>query len=165
MARAGNQRDGVIMNALYAAHLAIQRQRTDQALAACGFETLAIYAGGPHMQFLDDQAYPFKPNPHFKVWTPLVDAVGCWIIYQPSQPPRLVFLQPQDFWYKPPVIPSEFWSEHFQIDVIREASEAKTLIAGLPRCAFIGEWQDEFAGWGFAEKNPETSLNRLHYTR
>ena len=153
------------MNALYAAHLAIQRQRTDEALATCGFEGLAIYAGGLHVQFLDDQPYPFKPNPHFKVWTPLADAAGCWLVYRPSQPLRLVFLQPQDYWYKPPAVPSEFWSEHFQIEVIREASEAKALVTGQPRCAFIGEWQDEFADWGFTGRNPEVLLNRLHYSR
>jgi Xaa-Pro dipeptidase len=153
------------MNTLYAAHLEIQRRHTEGALAATGFEALAIYAGGLRMQFLDDQPYPFKVNPHFKLWTPLPEAADCWIVYRPSQPLQLVFLQPLDYWYKPPQMPSDFWTAHFQIEVIREASAAKAYVAGLPRCAFIGEWQAEFADWGFADRNPEALLNRLHYAR
>ena len=163
--RSGNQRDGMTMNALYAAHLAIHRRRTDEAMAATGFDALAIYAGALRMQFLDDQPYPFKANPHFRLWTPLVEAADCWIVYRPSQPLQLVFLQPLDYWYKPPEMPSDFWTAHFQIDVIREASQAKAHVAGLPRCAFIGEWQDEFADWGFADRNPSDLLHRLHYAR
>ncbi len=153
------------MNALYAAHLDSQRRITDAALAAAGFEALAIYAGGLHMQFLDDQPYPFKANPHFKLWTPLVESADCWIVYRPSQPLQLVFLQPLDYWYQPPEMPSDFWTAHFQIEIIREASAAKAQVAGLPRCAFIGEWQEEFADWGFADRNPGALLSRLHYAR
>jgi Xaa-Pro dipeptidase len=153
------------MNALYAAHLDAQRRHTDAALAATGFEALAIYAGGLRMQFLDDQPYPFKANPHFKLWTPLQESADCWIVYRPSQPLKLVFLQPLDYWYKPPEMPSDFWTSHFQIEVIREASDAKAHVAGLPRCAFIGEWQAEFAEWGFADRNPEALMHRLHYAR
>jgi Xaa-Pro dipeptidase len=153
------------MNVLYAAHLDTQRRRTDEALAAAGFDAMAIYAGGLHMQFLDDQPYPFKTNPHFKLWTPLIEAAGCWIVYRPSQPLKLVFLQPLDYWYKPPESPSDFWTAHFQIEIIREAAEAKARVAGLPRCAFIGEWREEFAAWGFADRNPDALLNRLHYAR
>lgn len=153
------------MQDLYAAHLQIQRRHTDEALAATGFNALAIYAGGLHMQFLDDQPYPFKANPHFKLWAPLAEAADCWIFYRPAQPLRLVFLQPVDYWYKPPELPNDFWTGHFQIEVIREAAEAKAHVSGLPRCAFIGEWQDTFADWGFAARNPEALMHRLHYVR
>ena len=87
------------MNTSYAAHLATHRRHTDEALAATGFESLAIYAGALHYQFLDDQPYPFKANPHFKLWTPLQEAADCWIVYRPTQPLKLLFLQPLDYWY------------------------------------------------------------------
>jgi Xaa-Pro dipeptidase len=151
--------------ALYDDHVRIQRERTDAALAACGFESLAIYAGGMHMQFLDDQPYPFKANPHFKLWAPLQDAAECWIVYQPAKALRLVFLQPIDYWYKPPALPDDYWTKHFSIEVIREGSEAKAHVANLPKCAFIGEWQPAFESWGFAAKNPDALLNPLHFPR
>jgi Xaa-Pro dipeptidase len=153
------------MNTSYAAHLATHRRFTDEALAATGFESLAIYAGGLHMQFLDDQPYPFKPNPHFKLWSPLQEAADCWIVYRPSQPLKLVFLQPLDYWYKPPETPRDFWTSHFEIEIIREADDAKAHLTGLPRCAFIGEWHERFAGWGFAAHNPDALMHRLHYVR
>ena len=86
----------------------------------CNFDTLAIHAGSPHMLFLDDHPYPFKPNPHFKLWVPLEDAVDCWLVYRPGEKPRLIFLQPADYWHKPPSLPHGFWTHHFQIEVIRE---------------------------------------------
>jgi Xaa-Pro dipeptidase len=151
--------------ALYDDHVRIQRERTDAALAASGFESLAIYAGGMHMQFLDDQPYPFKANPHFKLWAPLHEPAECWIVYQPAKPLRLVFLQPVDYWYKPPAVPDDYWTKHFTIEVIREGKEAKAHLANLPKCAFVGEWQSAFEDWGLAAKNPEALLNQLHFTR
>jgi Xaa-Pro dipeptidase len=150
---------------LFEDHLRVQRQRTDAALQASGFETLAIYAGGPHVQFLDDAPYPFKANPHFKLWAPLEDAADCWLVYRPAEPLRLVFLQPVDYWHKPPAAPAGYWTRQFDIEFIREPGQARTHVANLPRCAFIGEWSDQFADWGFAEHNPPQLLNRLHYPR
>jgi Xaa-Pro dipeptidase len=149
----------------YTAHLQIQRRHTDEALAATGFDAVAIYAGGHHMQFLDDQPYPFKPNPHFRLWTPLAEPVDCWIVYRPGQRLQLVFLQPVDYWYQPPEMPNDFWTDQFDFKVIREASAAKAHIAGVGRCAFIGEWRDEFTDWGFTGRNPEPLMHRLHYVR
>lgn len=151
--------------ALFDDHIRIQRERTDAALAACGFATLAIYAGAAHMRFLDDQPYAFQANPHFKLWTPLVAAEGCWIIYQPTLPLRLIFLQPQDYWHKPPALPQEYWSKHFEFEVIRAGAQARDHCAGLEHCAFIGEWSAQFDEWGFAAVNPDELLGYLHYPR
>ena len=87
------------LSALYPAHLAEIEKRSDDALAACGRDTLVIAAGQPHEWFLDDQGSPFKANPHFLQWLPLTDAPGSWIVYAPGAKPRLVFLQPHDYWH------------------------------------------------------------------
>ncbi len=67
------------------------------------------------MLFLDDQAYPFKSNPHFKAWAPILDNPDCFILYSPGTRPILLFHQPVDYWYKPPALPTEFWVEHFDV--------------------------------------------------
>lgn len=156
-----------MLESLYAAHLRAQRQRTDAALSQCGYDCLAIFAGMPHMQFLDDQPYPFRPNPHFKLWVPLAAPIGCWLLYRPETKPELLFLQPVDFWHKPPTLPLEHWTSHFEIVVIREPQDAwahlKKSITG--RCAFIGEWDQRFEAIGFAGDNPPALLSRLHYWR
>ena len=157
------------LSALFDDHIRIQRQRTDDAMAACKVDTLAIHAGSPHMLFLDDHPYTFKPNPHFKLWVPLEDPVDCWLVYRPGEKPRLIFLQPADYWHKPPSLPHGFWTHHFQIEVIREPAEARRHLTNqvhkLGRCAFIGEPQEQFKDWGFSETNPEELLHRLHYPR
>jgi|ADGO01.1.fsa_nt_gi Xaa-Pro dipeptidase (EC:3.4.13.9). Metallo peptidase. MEROPS family M24B len=154
-----------MLDSLYSEHFQIQRQRLDAALATSGFESVAIFAGAPHVQFLDDIAYPFKANPHFKLWIPEPDVAGSWILYRPSRKPVLVFLQPADYWHKPPADPSGYWTSHFEIEVVREAHEAHRFLRDLPRCAFIGEWDEEFAGYGFADRNPASLLTPLHYAR
>ncbi len=136
-----------------------------RALSACGFDSLAIHSGRTWMQFLDDQPYPFKVNPHFKAWAPLLDAPDCWILYQPAKPVRLLFLQPDDYWHKPPAIPDDYWAAHFTIEVMRDAAEARSHIAKLANCALIGEWQAEYADWGITEGNPKALLDWLHYGR
>ena len=61
------------LDQLYASHLQGLMQRTDASLAASGFDALVIQAGRPPLQFLDDQDYPFKVNPQFKAWVPILD--------------------------------------------------------------------------------------------
>jgi Xaa-Pro dipeptidase len=162
-------RDEMTMSALLAAlfddHVRVQRDRTDAALKFCELDSIAIFAGRAPSQFLDDQPYPFKPNPHFKLWSPLADCGDCWIVYKPGAPLRLIFLQPIDYWYKPPALPADYWTKHFAIDVIREPKDALAHLKPLKHCAFIGEWQPEFDACGFAATNPQALLDRLHYSR
>lgn len=152
-------------DSLYETHLEVLRARTDQALNATGFDTLAIHSGRCWMQFLDDQPYSFKVNPHFKAWVPLTGIPDCWILYQPTRPPCLLFVQPDDFWHQPPALPTEYWARHFEIVVLRDAAEAKAHVTRLANCALIGEWQSEYADWGFSAGNPKQLLDQLHYHR
>lgn len=151
--------------ALYDDHVRIQRERTDDALQACGFDALAIFAGRPTTRFLDDQPYPFKPNPHFKLWAPLSECADCWIVYRPHTPLKLVFVQPIDYWHKPPPVPVGDWTRHFTIEVIRNPDDARSHVSALAHCAFIGERQPQFEDWGFAAVNPQKLLDRLHFAR
>jgi Xaa-Pro dipeptidase len=153
------------LDTLFAAHLDQQRRYTDAALASCGFDSLILYAGQAHYQFLDDQPYPFKANPHFKLWVPLQHAEECWLAYRPGAAPKLIFLQPVDYWYKPPPIPHEAWARHFNIQVIREPVQARWQLENFGRSAFIGEWHEHFKDWGFAACNPQALLQQLHYHR
>jgi Xaa-Pro dipeptidase len=154
-----------VLAALYDDHIRIQRERTDSALEACGFDSLAIFAGRAPLLFLDDQPYPFKANPHFKLWAPLADCADCWILYKPRTPLQLLFLQPIDYWHKPPALPTDHWTKHFAIEVMRDAKDAALYAKALKQCAFIGEWQAEFESWGFAAMNPPALLDHLHFDR
>jgi Xaa-Pro dipeptidase len=150
--------------ALYPQHLATLRERADTALAAGGFDHLVVPAGRPLTKFLDDQDYPFIVNPHFKHWLPLTDAPGSWLVYTPGKKPKLVFLQPQDYWHVVPEAPTGYWVDHFDIVVVRRWTDAA---AELPdaksRRAVLG---DRYAALeGVAPNNPPAVVDYLHYHR
>lgn len=149
---------------LFAEHLATLKQRSDVALARGNFDHLVVPAGATRYQFLDDRDYPFFVNPHFKHWLPVTKAPGSWLVYTPGRKPKLVYLQPADYWHVVPDAPAGYWVEHFEIVVIREAAEAS---AHLPkdkaRCAIIGEANAALDG--YAPNNPQAIIDYLHYQR
>jgi Xaa-Pro dipeptidase len=147
---------------LYPAHLATVQHHAEQALARGGFDHLLIAAGMPGVKFLDDNHYPYAVSPPFKHWLPLTDAPGSWIAYTPGRKPKLIFLQPRDYWHVVPDAPAGYWVDGFEIVVVRTAEEA---VAELPqgRCASIGEANAAVAGIAF--NNPPAVLDYLHYHR
>ena len=144
---------------LYPAHLARLRDHADAALARGGFDHLVIAAGTPPGKFLDDQDYPYLVHPHFKHWLPLAGAPGSWLVYTPGARPKLIFVQPRDYWHVVPQAPSGYWVEHFDLVTVRTPAEA---VAQLPtaRAAVIAAPAD-----GAAANNPTTVLDDLHWQR
>jgi len=147
---------------LYTQHLATVRAHADKALTQGGFDHLLIAAGTPLRKFLDDQDYPFVANPHFTHWLPLGHAPGSWIAYTPGAKPRLVFVQPSDYWHVVPETPSGYWIEHFDIVIVRDAAEAVAHLPGgrraviAPACPTVD---------GVDVNNPQSVLDCLHWHR
>ncbi len=149
---------------LYPEHLAELRRRADSALERSGFDHLLIAAGVLRYEFLDDHPHPFTPNPHFKQWVPVTKAPGSWIVHTPGAKPKLIYLQPRDYWHVVPEAPAGFWVEHFDIAVIREPNGALEYFPKtLARCAIVGE---DIAALGDAKpNNPPALLHYLHHRR
>ena len=150
--------------ALYAGHLDELTRRADTALQRSGHDDLLIPSGTLHYQAFDDRDYPYAVNPHFKHWLPLTQAPGSWLHYVPGQRPRLVFLQPRDYWHVVPADPKGYWVPHFDIEVVRTPDEALSrLPPASARTAIIGEAQ---SAQGHAiPNNPEPLLAYLDYHR
>jgi Xaa-Pro dipeptidase len=153
------------LSTIYLAHITVLKLRHDRALAAAGFDHVVIFAGAQHVALFDDYLYPFKVNPHFKWWVPVVDNPHCMLIYTPGVKPRLIYYQPIDYWYKPAETPRGWWTKPFDIEIIKKPEEAKQYLPTSGRVAFIGEWDDAFKAWGKLESNPPELLNRLHFDR
>lgn len=153
-----------LLSQLYPAHLATLQQRAAAALERAGRDHLLIAAGQPHYQFLDDLPYPFQVNPQFKHWLPVTKAPGSWLVITPGQRPKLIYLQPHDYWHVVPEAPAGYWVEHFDIVIVREAAQAAAHLPLLPaRCAILGE--AAAAVGSHTPDNPETVLDYLHYQR
>ena len=147
---------------LYPQHLATVRAHAERALALGGFDHLLIAAGMPGIKFLDDNDYPYAVSPQFKYWLPLINAPGSWIAYTPGAKPKLIFLQPHDYWHVVPAAPSGYWVDQFEIVIVPTAEAA---VAELPKglCATIGEATAAVAGVEI--NNPQAVLDYLHYHR
>ena len=146
---------------LYPQHLETVKKRHDKALAETDYDHIIIFGGEIHIQFLDDTYYPFKVNPHFKAWVPVVDNPHCFIVYTPGAKPRLVYYQPVDYWYKPASAPKGYWTDHFDIRVIDSPEKAKEHFPKDGRSAFVGEDSQLHGG----DVNPDALLNALHFER
>jgi Xaa-Pro dipeptidase len=127
---------------LYPQHLAELQARAAVALERGGFDHLVVPSGTLHYQVFDDRDYPYAVNPQFKAWVPVTRAPGSWLVVTPGAKPKLVFLQPHDYWHVVPAAPSGHWVEHFDIAIIRTPEEAaQHLPKDAARCAILGEPQ------------------------
>ena len=147
---------------LYPDHLSTLRERADKALALAGFDHLLIAAGMPLRKFLDDQDQPFIVSPHFKHWLPLTDTPGSWVVYTPGSRPKLIFLQPRDYWHVVPDAPTGYWVDAFDISIVRTAAEAVAQLPGGKRAVIAAGYADMD---GIEANNPTAVLDYLHWYR
>ena len=152
---------------LYADHLATLQARTATALERGGFDHLVVPSGTLHYQVFDDRDYPYAVNPQFKHWLPLTRNPGSWLVATPGAKPRLVYLQPRDYWHVVPDAPSGWWVDHFDIVVIRKPEDAlQHLPKNASRCAILGEAQSALGNYGaFRPNNPQPVIDYLEYHR
>jgi len=154
------------LGALYPGHIEILEQRHAQVLEATGASHAVIFSGRPKTMFLDDQDYPFKVNPHFASWAPLVNLPLSYIVCSPGEKPILIYNQPKDYWHPVPGAPEGFWASAFDIRVIHDIEDAaEHLPAEREKCILIGEIDNEADAFGIERINPTTVLNILHYAR
>jgi Xaa-Pro dipeptidase len=151
------------LDQLYASHLTTLMQRADRSLAQSGFEALVIHAGRPPTLFRDDQDYPFKVNPQFKAWVPIIDNPRCLLVYSPGSRPTVLFYQPNDFWHKPAKLPTAPWTASVDWVVIDDDSKAAAHWAKLGRAAFIGP--EALPGVDLQSVNPKDLIALLEYDR
>ena len=151
---------------LYLAHIDELQIRAKNVLRRESLDGLVIHSGKELKAFLDDISYPFKCNPHFKHWLPLINATNCWLIINGEDKPRLIYFQPFDFWHQVKILSDEFWCDSFAIEVIHQASDIdKILPYDKARIAYLGEHIEVANALGFDNINPEAVLNYLHFHR
>ncbi|HEX6993857.1 MAG TPA: Xaa-Pro dipeptidase [Gammaproteobacteria bacterium] len=124
----------------YSAHLDTLSQRLEQALGAAGLDALCVFAGAERYPARDDVPYPFRVEPYFKAFVPLVDAAGSVLVLAPARRPRLIYLQPDDYWHAPPKDPEGFWTDFVDVRIARDEAEVSSLLRDLPpRTGAIGD--------------------------
>ncbi len=148
------------------AHVTELNQRVAEIIARENLSGLVIHSGQPHRQFLDDMDYPFKVNPHFKAWLPILDNPHCWLLVNGRDKPQLIFYRPVDFWHKVADLPDDFWAAHVDIKLLTKADKVADLLPKeIADWAYIGEHLDVAEVLGFKARNPDAVMSYLHYHR
>jgi len=150
----------------YAKHIELLQARTREAIQREAIDGLVIHSGQLKRLFLDDNDYPFKVNPHFKAWLPIVDNPNSWLVVDGSSKPKLIFYRPEDFWHKVPPEQTGFWVDYFNIVYLKQANAVeKHLPYDKAKFAYIGESLEVAKALGFDIVNPDRVLNFLHWER
>jgi Xaa-Pro dipeptidase len=154
------------LGALYAGHIETLTKRHDHALEKAGASHAVIYSGNPRIAFLDDYQMPFKANPHFVSWAPLIRLPFSYIVYTPGETPILIYFQPHDYWHVVPGAPDGYWTNQFDIRIVHTLDEVGMhLPIDREKCVVIGDIEDDALAFGIERVNPTTTLNILHYAR
>jgi len=155
---------GPDISILYPRHVDELQRRATQALERGGFDHLVIPSGNVHYQVFDDRDYPYAVNPQFKAWVPLTRNPGSWVVHTPGEKPKLIYLQPFDYWHVVPQAPAGYWVDAFDVVVIRTAGEARQHLPARPeRCAIVGESHGALEG--YTPNNPDAVIDYLDHQR
>lgn len=150
----------------FKSHIAELNHRVAEIVSRENLSGLVIHSGQPHRQFLDDMDYPFKVNPHFKAWLPILDNPHCWLLVNGRDKPQLIFYRPVDFWHKVADLPDAFWADHVEIKLLTKADKVAELLPNdIGQWAYIGEHLDVAEVLGFKTRNPDAVMSYLHYHR
>lgn len=155
-----------LFDTLYKAHIEELTKRTTAILAREALDGIIVHSGQLTYHFLDDNAYPFKVNPHFKAWLPVIDNPNSWLVIDGSNKPKLIFYQPVDFWHKVPEKPTEPWTALFDIVYLQKADKVeKFLPYDRENYAYVGEHVEVAKALGFKHINPDAVLHYFHFHR
>jgi Xaa-Pro dipeptidase len=151
---------------LYKAHIDELCRRYDQALEASGFDAVLIGAGLPPPVHRDDQHYPWRPEPLFLQWAPLLAHPGSALLYRPGRQAQLLVLEPADYWHQPAAVPQGPWQRALDIRVFSKPEDLRRhLPRSLQGLALLGDpaqWRETRPG---GRRNPGRLLTHLDYGR
>lgn len=150
------------MSSLYQAHLVHLQQATSHLLEESGFTSLLIFSGRAEHYFLDDYHPPFKANPHFLYWMPMLGHVQeSWLCFTPGQKPVLYLHSPDDFWHITTAIPQEPWCDYLEIELFCDASRLPFAAPGQSTALISPQPFD----LQHTQHNPAELLHGLHFLR
>lgn len=150
------------LGSLYRDHLRQMLARADQALAGTGYDGLIVGSGSLRYFYLDDSTYPFRTNPRYRAWLPDTSP-DSFVVYRPGNRPKLVFYQPDDYWYLPPADPQGYWVDSFDLAIVRNANELREHLGSKARWAILAEPAPATDGLG--DYDPPAVAARLDFTR
>lgn len=154
------------LSATFPEHITRLQKLTSEVLVNERIDALVIHSGQPIRKFLDDMDYPFKVNPQFKAWLPILDNPHCWLIVDGQTKPKLVFYRPVDFWHKVPDEPTDYWTNEVEIVYLKNPTDVGQLLPyDRSNIAYLGQNVDVAQALNFGHINPDSVVNFFNYHR
>jgi Xaa-Pro dipeptidase len=150
------------LDSQFNAHLDRVLGAISASLQSVGLDSLVVHAGLERLAFLDDQSYPYRPNPWFAWIAPVLRAPGSLIHIRNNKKPILYFVSPVDYWHAPPALPTQPWTSRFELVPVPDAQSALAALAGEERVCWIGEPAPPNTDWSH---NPPQLLLDLEQVR
>ena len=151
---------------LYTEHVEVLGRRWSDALTDTRFDAVVVPAGSARNYLFDDQAPPFRPNPHLAQWFPVRHCEDAAMVIRPGQQPRLYLFQPNDYWHLV-TEPPDWVGGALEILSFPDAHALGQAlardVAADKRVALIGE--GDATNLPVAEINPTQLLARLDFQR
>jgi Xaa-Pro dipeptidase len=150
------------------AHTAEVQRRWEESLAAAHYDVAVVAAGSNAPYLFDDQAPPFRPNPHFAQWLPGVAAENAVLIVRPGRPAQLFFHYEDDYWHQPTRPPSVD-EQAIELRTFTSRDELTSAVLDevkrAGRVAFVGERQRGDGNALAGDANPPALLSQLDFRR
>ena len=160
---------------LYEEYLRRQCSLVERLCESFELEHILIASGPIKYHFKDDREYPFKVNPYFKQWLPLLNHPNSYLLLVPGQRPTLFLYQPEDIWLAWPGLENCNWPARGSIIAefnIIEIKKLNDITRHLPcastnrkKTAFIGSIDTLLDSWTFTDINNDAILSFINYHR
>jgi Xaa-Pro dipeptidase len=132
------------------------------SMQTVGADWMVVHAGLERLAFLDDQPYPYKPNPWFAWMAPVLHAPGSLILISNNKKPILYFVSPVDYWHAPPAVPTQPWTYQFELISMPDAQSAlAALPGGKERVCWLGEPAPPHSSWIHNPASVQLELEQL----
>lgn len=142
----------MITTDLYRDHLATLDTMLADALDRAAkrgvtIDAVLFHAGREREYHRDDEIIAFHPTPHYRRWIP-VDGPEHVVLARPGATPKVVLVQPRDFWFDTSPPPASYWQDAVDLAVVERLEQVVDVLGGLDRVAYIGNAPDAAAQFG-----------------
>lgn len=129
-------------------------------------EGVLFHAGRAREYHRDDREIVFWPSAHYRRWCPLAGPEHV-VLAIPGRTPRVVRVQPTDYWYETAPMEESYWQEAVELCEAESYDAAIGALGELPKVAYVGDSPEAAAEAGIPPERvePEALMAPLDWYR
>jgi len=141
---------------LYRDHLAVLDRALADAVERAGragiaVDGVAFHAGRERVYHRDDEAIVHHPAAHFRRWVPPLAGPDHVVAARPGSRPKVVVVQPRDFWYEVAPPPASYWQDAVDLVVVERFEDVAAALGSTAGLAYAGPDGEAAAALGIPD--------------